>query len=95
MSCTEYDSGLTICTSPSKVAKVVEVGERWCFRCRKRRQFVDELLVSSSPWYDPMWSRKCERGHLDGDLFPLYVEAGPDGLPRLASPPDTPEQSNT
>lgn len=73
MSCIDYSDGLTICTSgPSEVAKVVEVGERWCFRCRKRRPFTDRLLVPASPWYEPTWHRECDRGHYDGDLFPGY-----------------------
>lgn len=48
------------------------LGERWCFRCRKRRDF--ELTVEGEPmptWYAPMPMVKCKTcGLLDGDLFP-------------------------
>lgn len=51
-------------------------GERWCFRCRKRRVFEYVVTVPVDPesWYGP--GRRIECGSCgldDGDLFPGRV----------------------
>lgn len=51
------------------------VGERWCFQCRKRRQFVH---VRSAPvemsYYGPIDQIECVScGLVDGDLFPGHT----------------------
>jgi hypothetical protein len=50
-----------------------DVGERWCFACRKRREFqyVVDAPVDIMSWYGPTPSIRCgECGKIDGDLFP-------------------------
>lgn len=53
-------------------------GERWCFRCRKRREF---FYVQSNPivthpddtatYYGPTFKIECSHCHTeDGDCFP-------------------------
>lgn len=49
-----------------------ELGERWCFVCRKRVPFtltvMREVEIS---YYEPNPGIYCTpRGHLDGDCFP-------------------------
>jgi hypothetical protein len=48
-----------------------ELGERWCFVCRKRRSFA---MIFSAPvglsYYGPEARIECDRGHYDGDCFP-------------------------
>lgn len=47
---------------------------RWCFVCRKRRQFEFVAQAPIEPsYYGPSFSIVCERGHSDGDLFPGRV----------------------
>jgi hypothetical protein len=49
-------------------------GERWCFRCRKRREF--EYVISAPiglTYYGPTEQVECTHcGMIDGDLFPGY-----------------------
>lgn len=49
-----------------------ELGERWCFRCRERRNFIYTLTAEVEPsYYDPNPDVKCGHcGKSDGDLFP-------------------------
>lgn len=49
-------------------------GERWCFRCRKRVEFVAILMVPTElSYYGPHWKIKCTNcGALDGDIFPGF-----------------------
>lgn len=50
-------------------------GERWCFRCRKRREFFFEIWRDIDPesYYGPNPSIVCGTcGLSDGDLFPGY-----------------------
>lgn len=71
MPCVEYDDGLTVCMAgPIRVLDTDDAGVRWCFRCRKRRQFTDTWTTDDNPWYEPTMTRRCEHGHTDGDLFP-------------------------
>lgn len=43
----------------------------WCFQCRKRRMFYRVVMLTVEPSnYGPYVSIRCERGHVDGDLFP-------------------------
>lgn len=42
---------------------------RWCFRCRKRRQFLYVVHAPDGPsYYGPNPSIRCEAEHTDGDL---------------------------
>lgn len=52
-------------------------GIKWCFVCRKRVQFWQILkmasfedLVASMGFYSHSRSMECERGHVNGDMFP-------------------------
>lgn len=50
-----------------------DLGERWCFVCRKRLEFVFQVHtpVDEMSYYGPSGSVRCKpRGHYDGDLFP-------------------------
>jgi hypothetical protein len=64
-------TGLHILRTPMKEIHREEIGERWCFVCRKRVQFLYLVHATVEPsYYDPNPSIECERGHSDGDLFP-------------------------
>jgi hypothetical protein len=47
-------------------------GERWCFHCRKRREFFYIVTAPVEPdWYGPNVDIKCGTcATSDGDLFP-------------------------
>lgn len=46
-------------------------GVRWCFVCRKRRNFEFVVKTPAEPsYYGPSASVVGECGHVDGDLFP-------------------------
>ena len=49
-----------------------ELGERWCFHCRKRRDFAYTVTGEIEPsYYGPNPDVKCNHcGTSDGDLFP-------------------------
>jgi hypothetical protein len=51
------------------------MGEKWCFVCRKRVEFIQTMHVPIDPmsYYGPHWSVRCPKGHHDGDIFPGYV----------------------
>jgi hypothetical protein len=61
---------------PGPVKEVARkaLGERYCFRCRQRREFVViTLAYDCNPmddYYGPWGVVECEHGHADGDLFP-------------------------
>ena len=56
-----------------KVIGEENVGVKWCFRCREYVRFTDRCMATVEPsYYDPHWERRCEKGHIDGDLFPGY-----------------------
>lgn len=45
------------------------VGERWCFICRKRVEFLYIVTAPVEPsYYDPNPSIRCASGHTDGDI---------------------------
>ena len=58
--------------------QLVPQGQRWCFVCRARRNFVlriseprgdaDDATLGSM--WGPAASIACAGGHVDGDLFP-------------------------
>ena len=52
-------------------------GVKWCFTCRKRVQFWQILrtpsmedLIATMGFYDHSRTVECEKGHMDGDMFP-------------------------
>lgn len=47
-------------------------GERWCFTCRKRREFIYTISATVEPsYYDPNAAVHCGTcGTFDGDVFP-------------------------
>lgn len=69
--CVDYGS-VTVCYGPRmKEIRRDELGERWCFTCRKRRPFVFLVTASVEPsYYGPSVGVECDRGHYDGDCFP-------------------------
>ena len=59
--------------TPMKEWKRIDMGERYCFKCRKRRNFHDIISVPTDPMsYDgPTATVKCDVcGIQDADLFP-------------------------
>lgn len=65
-------TALHILRVPTHVISEKSLGERWCFYCRKRIEFVLRVHLPDDPmsYYGPHASIKCEQGHHDGDLFP-------------------------
>lgn len=49
-----------------------ELGERWCFVCRKRVPFTLRVMREVEiSYYEPNLTVRCTRqGHIDGDCFP-------------------------
>lgn len=67
------DQPVTICYSAEhREVKRESQGEKWCFKCRKRREFWFTVTAPIEPdWYGPTCAIRC--GHCntqDGDLFP-------------------------
>jgi hypothetical protein len=48
---------------------------RWCFRCRQRVEFNRVITAPTDiySYYGPNATILCERGHVNGDLFPGYT----------------------
>ncbi len=58
-------------TEPQEEVVREDIGERWCFQCRKRREFQYVVMAPvGMSWYGPSPSIRCECGAIDGDLFP-------------------------
>ena len=57
---------------PMRETPIEDLGERWCFKCRKRRTFHYTLTMETEPsWYGPAPAIKCEQCKApDSDLFP-------------------------
>ena len=78
MTCRTYDIGCNIVTvnhGPAmREVKRESEGEKWCFHCRKRREFWYTVVAPIEPdWYGPVAAIRC--GHCntqDGDLLPGY-----------------------
>ncbi len=73
MSSMVRSGGLTMCFEPMEDVKREPDGDRWCFRCRKRREFVFVVSRPVDPmsYYGPNYSIECTVCHLGGgDLFP-------------------------
>lgn len=53
-------------------------GERYCFVCRKRREFEHVCLATAEPsYYEPNNQIECSVCHtVDGDCFPGTVREG-------------------
>lgn len=64
---------LIICYGPPMKEVTREPsGERWCFTCRKRREFEFVVMAPAEPsYYGPSPSMECTTCKTsDGDLFP-------------------------
>lgn len=78
MTCQTYNIGgglISVNHGPAMVEVVRRSeGEKWCFHCRKRREFFYTVHAPKvMDWYGPNADIKC--GHCntsDGDLFPGY-----------------------
>lgn len=71
MSCVEIAGAVVCGGGPMQELKREDLGERWCFVCRKRKPFVFLITAPIEPsYYEPNASVECDRGHYDGDLFP-------------------------
>ena len=78
MTDTETYGRVTICRGPEMhEVKRWDEGIHWCFVCRKRVQFWQivkapsmEDLIAWMGFYSHSRTIECERGHLNGDLFP-------------------------
>lgn len=77
---TRDDDQLAIVCGPEMIVqREVPQGQRWCFVCRARRNFVlrvcaprvdaDDPVALGAMW-GPVASIACAGGHVDGDLFP-------------------------
>lgn len=73
---------VNICGPRMKEVHREAVGVRWCFACRKRREFVYVVMDAVEPSYwGPTCSIECaDRGHYDGDLFPGCSREWGEGL---------------
>ena len=59
--------------TPMKEYKRIPLGESYCFKCRKRRNFTDVILVPTDimSYYGPSAKVVCDVcGETDADLFP-------------------------
>lgn len=67
----QYDN-VTICYEPMREIHRESRGERWCFKCRKRREFFYIVTAPVEPsYYGPNPSIRCSVCNLDdGDCFP-------------------------
>lgn len=69
--CVDFGQATVCFGPPMEEYSRKALGERWCFRCRRRRPFDRVVLVPTRPsYYGPEVSVRCENGHDDGDLFP-------------------------
>jgi len=62
-----------ILRTPMKEYSRIPLGERYCFKCRKRRNFTDVIMVPTDPmsYYGPTSKTVCDVcGMQDADLFP-------------------------
>ena len=61
---------LVICRTPMKVVHRESLGERWCFQCRARVEFVYLVWDTVEPsYYEPNPGIECvPRSHNDGDM---------------------------
>lgn len=73
---------MIICTGPrTEVAHEENIGEKWCFYCRKRRDFTyryhSPIVENENDYLAAMWGGfpriACSHGHQDGDCFPGRV----------------------
>lgn len=68
------DTVATICRGPAmeEVVNRPDGEVRWCFVCRKRREFRYIVMAPTEPdWYGPHADVKCAHCRTsDGDLFP-------------------------
>lgn len=60
------------CVTPMEEIHRESLGERWCFTCRKRREFLYLVHRTVEPsYYDPNPSIRCGSCNtVSGDLFP-------------------------
>lgn len=62
---------------PAKEVMRAALGERYCYRCRRRRPFFTIVYAYDCPpeddYYGPWPAVECADGHEDGDLFPGRV----------------------
>lgn len=72
MPCETFDGGVICRSGPQKLIHHEHDGFRWCFRCRKQRDFWFDVWAEIEPsWYGPNPSIRCGCcSTVDGDLFP-------------------------
>ena len=73
----EAAMNVIICRGPKmKEVKNEPLGERWCFKCRKRTEFMHKVMAPVEPsYYGPHPTIECANGHVDGDCgFGSYRE---------------------
>jgi hypothetical protein len=71
VSCVQIGDGAVICLAgPQREIHREELGERWCFRCRKRREFIYTVVADTEPsYYEPNPFIRCAACNTtDGDL---------------------------
>lgn len=67
--------GVVVCgPGPMEVKHRKSLGIKWCFECRRRREFEKHILVPSTDegrWYGPVPEVVCLHcGTVNGDCFP-------------------------
>jgi hypothetical protein len=72
MPCLGTGQAVVCMPGETHVVKSEGLGERWCFRCRRKVDFLftvtSEIEMS---YYSPWPQVACmPAGHVDGDLFP-------------------------
>lgn len=70
--CEQISPGVIVCGTRMAESDRLPEREAWCFRCRKRRQFVRVVMVPNGmSYYGPTVDIRCGScGLIDGDLFP-------------------------
>ncbi len=67
---------LCIIPGPTKVIHERDLGEKWCFGCRKRLPHKLQVLADVEPsYYDPVVVVRCSRCGKDRTQFPQAEEA--------------------
>lgn len=73
MACIGVGPAIVCTTGPTKEIHREGLGDRWCFGCRRKVEFVYIVtdVVAEMSYYDPWPSVECVPSrHHDGDLFP-------------------------
>ena len=70
-----------VCRTPMEEIHRESLGDRWCFHCRRRHEFVYLIRATVEPsYYDPTPSiQGLPCGAQDGDMFPGHEREWGEG----------------